>query len=200
MLLTALPPAPPTPNTVMRGLSSVRSGTLRLMVMAAFRSFICPLLRLASRRFPAMRRPRALTRSKIVPYPVADLGEIAGAGTQEALLARGRTACRRRAPNAATGRSPRRNPARRPRPEAAHGARPAKPCTGRPNMLAASSDRPVSWLPPPVSTRCWVTSAAEPARGKPPPHQIENFLDARTDDDGELRLGDLVQASAAACR
>ena len=40
MLLTALPPAPPTPNTVMRGLSSVRSGTLRLMVMAVFRSFI----------------------------------------------------------------------------------------------------------------------------------------------------------------
>jgi hypothetical protein len=36
MLLTALPPAPPTPNTVIRGLSSVRSGTLRLIVIAAF--------------------------------------------------------------------------------------------------------------------------------------------------------------------
>ena len=35
MLLTALPPAPPTPNTVIRGLSSVRSGTLRLIVMVA---------------------------------------------------------------------------------------------------------------------------------------------------------------------
>ena len=33
MLLTALPPAPPTPNTVMRGLSSRMSGILRLMVI-----------------------------------------------------------------------------------------------------------------------------------------------------------------------
>jgi hypothetical protein len=35
MLLTALPPAPPTPNTVMRGLSSRISGIFRLMVMIA---------------------------------------------------------------------------------------------------------------------------------------------------------------------
>jgi hypothetical protein len=35
MLLTALPPAPPTPNTVIRGLSSRMSGILRLMVMGA---------------------------------------------------------------------------------------------------------------------------------------------------------------------
>src|SRR4029078_3084711 len=85
MLLTALPPAPPTPKTVMRGLSSVRSGTLRLMVMALFRSFN-RLYSARFRRFPAMRPSRPL-KSKIVPYPVADLGEIAGAGAQEALLA-----------------------------------------------------------------------------------------------------------------
>src|SRR6266481_937430 len=35
MLLTALPPAPPTPNTVIRGFNSRMSGTLRLMVMGA---------------------------------------------------------------------------------------------------------------------------------------------------------------------
>src|ERR1700684_3987458 len=35
MLLTALPPAPPTPNTVIRGFSSRMSGILRLMLMAA---------------------------------------------------------------------------------------------------------------------------------------------------------------------
>src|SRR5262245_21296809 len=35
MLLTALPPAPPVPNTVIRGLSSRISGIFRLMVMAA---------------------------------------------------------------------------------------------------------------------------------------------------------------------
>src|ERR1700692_946931 len=35
MLLTALPPAPPTPNTVIRGLSSRMSGIFRLMLMVA---------------------------------------------------------------------------------------------------------------------------------------------------------------------
>src|SRR5690349_20164819 len=34
MLLTALPPAPPTPKTVILGFSSARSGTVRLMVIA----------------------------------------------------------------------------------------------------------------------------------------------------------------------
>src|SRR5262245_5792079 len=37
MLLTALPPAPPTPNTVMRGFSSRMSGICRLIVMVASR-------------------------------------------------------------------------------------------------------------------------------------------------------------------
>jgi hypothetical protein len=35
MLLTALPPAPPVPNTVIRGLSSRTSGIFRLMLMFA---------------------------------------------------------------------------------------------------------------------------------------------------------------------
>ncbi|VUF12935.1 hypothetical protein MTDSW087_02630 [Methylobacterium dankookense] len=35
MLLTALPPAPPTPNTVMRGLSSRMSGAWREMAMVS---------------------------------------------------------------------------------------------------------------------------------------------------------------------
>jgi hypothetical protein len=34
MLLTALPPPPPTPKTVMRGLSSVISGFCRLIVIS----------------------------------------------------------------------------------------------------------------------------------------------------------------------
>ena len=33
MLLTALPPAPPTPNTVIFGFSSLISGICRLIVM-----------------------------------------------------------------------------------------------------------------------------------------------------------------------
>src|SRR5271156_1052294 len=35
MLLTALPPAPPTPHTMMRGFSSLSSGALMLIVMCA---------------------------------------------------------------------------------------------------------------------------------------------------------------------
>src|SRR6476646_1720851 len=38
MLFTALPPAPPTPNTVILGLSSRMSGSFRLMVMAGLLS------------------------------------------------------------------------------------------------------------------------------------------------------------------
>jgi hypothetical protein len=34
MLLTALPPAPPTPKTVIRGFNSVESGTVNLIGMA----------------------------------------------------------------------------------------------------------------------------------------------------------------------
>ena len=38
MLLTAFPPAPPTPHTMMRGLSSLNSGALKLIVIVvAFR-------------------------------------------------------------------------------------------------------------------------------------------------------------------
>ena len=35
MLLTALPPAPPTPHTMMRGFSSLSSGAFRLIDMLA---------------------------------------------------------------------------------------------------------------------------------------------------------------------
>jgi len=38
MLLTALPPAPPTPRTVIRGFSSVISGALSLIVMTVLLS------------------------------------------------------------------------------------------------------------------------------------------------------------------
>src|SRR5258708_6059076 len=78
MLLTALPPAPPTPNTVIRGFSSLISGTLRLMVMIASR-----LRARLSRNVPG-RRPQALVEvewvekdsSEALAKPSSDLSEI----------------------------------------------------------------------------------------------------------------------------
>src|SRR5690606_33884600 len=49
MLLTALPPPPPTPNAVMRGLSPVMSGFLRLMVMSSSFPPFLPLRRCGCR-------------------------------------------------------------------------------------------------------------------------------------------------------
>src|SRR6266853_2195766 len=53
MLLTALPPAPPTPNTVIRGFNSRMSGTFKLMLMAAS----CVRGRIHRRVSPAGSRP-----------------------------------------------------------------------------------------------------------------------------------------------
>src|SRR5262245_27387595 len=89
MLLTALPPAPPTPNTVMRGLSSVRSGTPRLMLMAVFRSFIV-LHSGSCLALPREALVEPFQLSKIVPYTLADLGEITGAGAEQSLFDRTR--------------------------------------------------------------------------------------------------------------
>src|SRR5680860_1378076 len=86
MLLTALPPAPPTPNTVMRGLSSVRSGTLRLIVMAASNS--CELSLAWLKAHPACA-PSSSCPLKILHDPLANFGEVACPRTQEPLLGAG---------------------------------------------------------------------------------------------------------------
>src|SRR5207253_5734173 len=68
MLLTALPPAPPTPNTVIRGLSSRISGIFRLIVMAA-----SPERRRQYRRVgPVRRRPARSCDGRI---PLAALAQ-----------------------------------------------------------------------------------------------------------------------------
>src|SRR4051812_24030914 len=77
MLLTALPPAPPTPKTVMRGLSSLMSGGVRLSAMVCL-SITRALIR------PG-RRPRELVKfqwagkdsSEALAKPSSDLSEIA---------------------------------------------------------------------------------------------------------------------------
>src|SRR6478609_5572316 len=51
MLLTALPPAPPTPHTMMRGFNSLSSGALISIVIFPPRRFG------ARRRFPLFPRP-----------------------------------------------------------------------------------------------------------------------------------------------
>src|SRR5262249_13259507 len=69
MLFTAFPPAPPTPNTVMRGLSSRISGMFRLMVMIA--SFVS--------------RGRAPRPGPSGPPPVAEIFELRFRGPSETL-------------------------------------------------------------------------------------------------------------------
>src|SRR5215216_4660493 len=82
MLLTALPPAPPIPNTVMRGLSSRMSGACRLMVMIfSLSSRLSPTSARPARLFqPWRRRPdRARTQpvSKALANPLPDLAHVA---------------------------------------------------------------------------------------------------------------------------
>src|SRR5580693_9573112 len=79
MLFTALPPAPPTPKTVMRGFSSRMSGIFRLMVMVA-----SSLIRGRQERpAPADPPPAAvvldarLGPSETLAQPLSDPGEIA---------------------------------------------------------------------------------------------------------------------------
>src|SRR6202167_3663777 len=79
MLFTALPPAPPTPNTVIRGFSSRMSGIFRLMVMVA-----SSLIRgRQGRPAPADPPPAAvvldarLGPSETLAQPLSDAGEIA---------------------------------------------------------------------------------------------------------------------------
>src|SRR6188472_3671644 len=77
MLLTALPPAPPTPKTVIRGFNSLMSGGVRLSAMVASLTTRA-LVRLG-------RRPRHLVKivwlldrsSEALAQPSSDLSEIA---------------------------------------------------------------------------------------------------------------------------
>src|SRR5215213_407217 len=82
MLLTALPPAPPIPNTVMRGLSSRMSGACRLMVMIfSPSSRLSPTSARPARLFQPWRRlpDRARTQpvSKALANPLPDLAHVA---------------------------------------------------------------------------------------------------------------------------
>src|ERR1043166_3285664 len=76
MLLTALPPAPPTPKTVMRGLSSRMSGILRLMVMAASSKARARTPLRPVRRRP-IGEPHDRGSSKALPEPSSDPCEVA---------------------------------------------------------------------------------------------------------------------------
>src|ERR1051326_339332 len=77
MLLTALPPAPPTPNTVIRGLSSRMSGTFRLIVMAASperrraRPRVGPVRRRPARSHDGQSRLEALAKPSSHPREIA---------------------------------------------------------------------------------------------------------------------------------
>src|SRR5436309_5005670 len=77
MLLTALPPAPPTPKTVMRGLSSLMSGGVRLSAMVCLsitRALIRPGRR--PREWGEFQRA-GKDSSEALAKPSSDLSEIA---------------------------------------------------------------------------------------------------------------------------
>src|SRR5579872_7159501 len=89
MLLTALPPAPPTPNTVMRGLSSRMSGIFRLMVMVASSSLHGRHQRPAPAGPPpaaVIFRLRIWGPSEALAKPLPDAGEIAARSGHEVPL------------------------------------------------------------------------------------------------------------------
>src|SRR5436305_1462285 len=77
MLLTALPPAPPTPNTVIRGLSSLMSGIFRLIVMAASperrreRQRVRPVRRRPARSYDGQNPLEALAKPSSHPREIA---------------------------------------------------------------------------------------------------------------------------------
>src|SRR5215471_3564066 len=77
MLLTALPPAPPTPKTVIRGFSSRISGIFRLMLMVAS----CVRGRMHRRASPAESRPGFESHhsrwSKAFAKPSSDPSDVA---------------------------------------------------------------------------------------------------------------------------
>src|SRR5215468_2543390 len=76
MLLTALPPAPPVPNTVIRGLSSRISGIFRLMLMCA-----SSYAEFHRRVGPVRHRPRGMPveSSEALAKPSSDPCDIAAA-------------------------------------------------------------------------------------------------------------------------
>src|SRR5262245_34846356 len=79
MLLTALPPAPPTPNTVMRGFNSRMSGIFKLMLMGAS-CWGGPC-----RRLSPVRHRRSgcwdqwFVASETLAQPASDAGDVAAA-------------------------------------------------------------------------------------------------------------------------
>src|SRR5579883_3321201 len=72
MLLTALPPAPPVPNTVIRGLSSRISGIFRLMLMAA-----APSLRAGEELGGGDWENKRDDSSEALPKPASDSCDVA---------------------------------------------------------------------------------------------------------------------------
>src|ERR1700728_2230771 len=203
MLLTALPPAPPTPKTVMRGLSSRMSGIFRLIVMVAS-SFIPE-----RRRRPASAGPppaasifclRIRAPSEALAKPLSDAGEITARAVRQIPLAarlevlevrrlriNKKACCHRK--GRALGRVP--QPADAQRTSDAY--RPAENAGGE-----IGQSRQLARAPGDDHTATRL--ARERRRGEAVAHHFENLLHARLDDAHErgprceLRLLALVLA------
>src|SRR5579862_4774507 len=193
MLLTAFPPAPPTPNTVIRGLSSRMSGMFRLIVMVASSS----LCRRFRRPAPAGPPPAAVMNwfrvwgpSETLAKPSSDSGEIAArtclgispAARFEMFEMRGlrinKESCRDSEGRTLGGV---RQSGNAKRPSDAY--RPAENASGKIGQSgelarAAGQDDAAALL------------RREGGRGKPVAHHFKDFFDPRLDDRHQRRARD----------
>src|SRR5579864_6988981 len=192
MLLTALPPAPPTPKTVMRGLSSRMSGIFRLMVMVASSLIRGRGQRPASAGPPpavAIFRLRIAKSSEALTKPLSDAGEIAARAVHqippaarlevlEVRRLRINQQTRRRGECRAFGRIG--QPGDAERPSAAH--RPAENAGGE---LGQSVELTGAAGKNDASARL----AGEQRNREPVAHHLQDLLDARLDDVSERGAG-----------
>ena len=198
MLLTALPPAPPTPMTVMRGLSSYgRCGAVdRLSVMFGLqsvrrlvmlrRSMPAALVARTATAPPGSLRAQKFSRNQCPSRPIraVRLVRLRSHAAAAAVRPRPRWRIGEQAGRGREGRAAGRlgQPADADRPADA-------------DLLVEDQRRPArarraSWQAPPVSTTRRPAILSKPLALEPGAHQLEGLLEARLDDADQDRSRD----------
>ena len=200
MLLTALPPAPPTPKTVIRGLSSVMSGILQIDRHGISSSCLSWPSSPAAAARCRRRCPAALRRQKLSlnhcprgrsSRPCRSCARRGSSAPARAVrcsrdLRIDQQADRRRE-GRALGRFRQAGDAERPAD-----AHVARRVSGAPPPAGRSS-----WLAPPVSTTRLPTSAGEAGPVQPVAHQLQVSSMRGADDARQRRARHLVAARRA---